>query len=59
MAEGWATVLASDAHNLKARPPELADGLAVAIELLGEEAALRLVQDNPWEIVACQFEGAA
>ncbi len=59
VAEGWATVLASDAHNLKARPPELADGLAVAIELLGEEAALRLVQDNPWEIVACQFEGAA
>lgn len=55
VAEGWATVLASDAHNLKSRPPELRDGLAVAIELLGEEAANRLVQANPWAIVAGQF----
>lgn len=55
VAEGWATVLASDAHNLKSRPPELRDGLAVAIELLGEEVANRLVQDNPWSIVAGQF----
>lgn len=59
VAEGWATVLASDAHNLKARPPELADGLAVAAELLGEDAASRLVQSNPWEIVAGQFRGQA
>lgn len=56
VAEGWATVLASDAHNLKARPPELADGLSVAIELIGEERALSLVQANPWKIVSAQFE---
>lgn len=59
VSEGWATVLASDAHNLKARPPELVDGLEVAIELLGEEAASRLVRANPWEIVAGQFKGEA
>jgi protein-tyrosine phosphatase len=55
VSEGWATVLASDAHNLKARPPELADGVEVATGLLGEEAAWRLVRANPWEIVASQF----
>ncbi len=55
VAEGWATVLASDAHNLKSRPPELGGGLAVAIELLGEEAGWKLVQQNPWAIVAGQF----
>jgi protein-tyrosine phosphatase len=59
VSEGWATVLASDAHNVKARPPELADGVAVASALLGEEAALRLVSSNPWKIVAAQFERGA
>ncbi len=53
---GWATVLASDAHNLGARPPELADGLAVAVELVGENAAMALVMKNPWHIVAQRFE---
>lgn len=57
VAEGWATVLASDAHNLKARPPELADGLEVAIEILGEERAQKLVNANPWQIVGNRFGG--
>lgn len=55
---GWATVLASDAHNLRARPPELADGLAVAVELIGQQAANALVMDNPWRMVAKRFEVA-
>ncbi|MDP2227278.1 MAG: CpsB/CapC family capsule biosynthesis tyrosine phosphatase [Moraxellaceae bacterium] len=55
---GWATVLASDAHNLGARPPVLSEGLAVAVDLLGEPAARALVQENPWRIVASQFRGA-
>ncbi|HEX6591289.1 MAG TPA: CpsB/CapC family capsule biosynthesis tyrosine phosphatase [Moraxellaceae bacterium] len=54
---GWATVLASDAHNLKSRPPELADGVAVAAGLIGEAAARALVVDNPWRMVACRFGG--
>jgi len=53
---GWATVLASDAHNLRSRPPELADGLAVAAELLGAAAANALVMESPWRIVAKRFE---
>lgn len=55
VSEGWATVLASDAHNLKARPPELSDGLAVAVSLIGDVSARRLVQENPWQIVAARF----
>lgn len=56
VSQGWATVLASDAHNLKSRPPELRDGLMVATELLGESAAIKLVQDNPWKMVSSRFE---
>lgn len=59
VAEGWATVLASDAHNLRSRPPELSEGVEVAASLIGDAAARRLVQDNPWTIVAAQFGGEA
>ncbi len=55
VSAGWATILASDAHNLKARPPELREGLAVATELLGEAQARALVYDRPWQIAASQF----
>jgi len=59
VSAGWATVLASDAHNLTARPPVLSEGLAVAEALLGEVPARKLVQDNPWQIVSGQFGAAA
>ena len=57
LVAGWATVLASDAHNLKSRPPELREGLEVASGLIGEAAATRLVHDNPWTIVGARFAG--
>jgi protein-tyrosine phosphatase len=59
VAAGWATVLASDAHNAVARPPVLSEGLAVAAGLIGETEARRLVWDNPWQIAASQFGVAA
>lgn len=43
----WVTVLASDAHNLQYRPPNLEPGRAQAAMWIGEEAAWRLVRDNP------------
>ena len=49
------TILASDAHNLDYRPPVLTSGLAVASELIGEDAARRLVFDNPWQIAQHHF----
>ncbi len=59
LEKGWATVLASDAHNLKARPPELASGRDAAAAIIGDYEARRLVTERPWSIVRCQFEAIA
>ncbi|MGS2717998.1 tyrosine-protein phosphatase [Eionea flava] len=53
---GVVTVLATDAHNLKRRPPSLDEGRKAAALIAGEEVANRLVLGNPWKIVSCQFE---
>ena len=50
LKEGLVTILASDAHNVKHRPPILSEGRAAAAELIGAAAAQRLVLDNPWTI---------
>lgn len=49
------TILASDAHNVDHRPPVLSAGLAVACDLIGADAAQRLVFDNPWQIAKHHF----
>jgi protein-tyrosine phosphatase len=51
LERGWATVVASDAHDSKARPPRLRKGLAAAAKIVGEEAARALVEDVPRRIV--------
>jgi protein-tyrosine phosphatase len=56
---GQVTILASDAHNMKHRPPNLLPGLAHATELLGESAARLLVDDNPWRIARSHFANAS
>ena len=48
-------ILASDAHNLKARHPDLVDGHNAAIDVVGEEAARDLVTKNPMKIVLSQM----
>lgn len=55
LEKNWVTILASDAHNLEHRPPILTTGLAAASEILGEDAARRLVIDNPWQIAQQHF----
>ncbi len=55
LQQGWVSVLATDAHNLKARPPRLSDGLFEASNILGRDKAHRLVYDNPWDIVGGMF----
>lgn len=55
LEKNWVTILASDAHNIEHRPPILTAGLTAATELLGEEAARRLVFDNPWQIAQQHF----
>lgn len=51
LARGWVTVLASDAHNMDARPPELEPGRVAAARIVGEEESWRMVRDRPAEII--------
>lgn len=48
-------VIASDAHNLRHRPPELRPGLERAVQVLGEYDAQRLVIETPWQIAQQHF----
>lgn len=50
------TVLASDAHNLNSRPPELRAGVEAASRIIGEANAQALVVDNPVKLVGSQFD---
>jgi protein-tyrosine phosphatase len=52
---GVVTVLASDAHHVDRRPVNLTDGRQAAARIIGEEAAQKLVYDNPLKMVASQF----
>lgn len=52
LADGIVHVLATDAHNLKSRPPLLAEAEQAAVKFVGKEEAERLVLDRPravWE----------
>ncbi len=50
LEKGWVTVLASDAHNLHARPPDMRPAFKIVRERLGEASAWSLVRDNPARI---------
>ena len=52
---GWVTALASDAHNLNHRAPELEPGRLAAAKVVGEAQSWQLVRDNPWSIVSGLF----
>ncbi|MBE0619350.1 MAG: capsular biosynthesis protein [Burkholderiales bacterium] len=51
LERGWVTILASDAHNLEHRPPELEPGRRAAAAIVGEEGSWKLVRDTPLAIV--------
>lgn len=52
LERGWVTVLASDAHNLEHRPPELEPGRRAAAAIVGEAESWRLVRERPAAITA-------
>jgi protein-tyrosine phosphatase len=52
LERGWVTALASDAHSMPARMPELERGRAAAEETVGEAESWRLVRDRPAAITA-------
>ncbi|MEP3265702.1 MAG: CpsB/CapC family capsule biosynthesis tyrosine phosphatase [Hyphomicrobiales bacterium] len=45
--EGRVDIIASDAHNLKSRPPGLTKAFEIIASRLGEEAAIQIVHENP------------
>lgn len=47
LQNNWAYVLATDAHNIDYRYPDLAAGRDAAADIIGSEAARKLVEDNP------------
>lgn len=55
LEQGWIHLLATDAHNLEYRPPDLNQGFLAASSIIGEGAAYSLVQENPAAITVTQF----
>lgn len=51
LRRGWVSVLASDAHNLEHRPPELEPGRRAAAEIVGEPESWKLVRETPLSIL--------
>ena len=52
---GWVHILATDAHNINWRPPNLAQGRAAAAQIVGEEESWALVRERPWEMAKGHF----
>jgi len=55
LKEDKVTILATDAHNVKRRPPNLSEGRAVAANIVGEAKAQTLVYDIPKLISESKF----
>ena len=47
----WVYEIATDAHNIEHRPPDLAAGRDAAAELVGMEKAMQLVEEHPRHIL--------
>jgi protein-tyrosine phosphatase len=47
LERGWVDVIASDGHSAKRRPPVLSQGVRKAAEIVGKEAALKMVTLHP------------
>ena len=52
LERGWVQLLASDAHDMPVRLPELGPGRAAAAEIVGEAESWRLVRERPAAIAA-------
>ncbi len=52
LEKGWVHILATDAHNIHWRPPNLAEGREAAAQIVGEQEAWALVRDRPGQLLA-------
>lgn len=59
LERGCVTILASDAHNVQHRPPQLDHGRDAAAEIVGAELATAMVTTRPAELVRGQFSDLA
>jgi len=55
LERGWVHILATDAHNINWRPPNLAEGRQAAAKIVGEEESWALVSDRPWQLAKGHF----
>lgn len=55
LKNGWVHVIATDAHNLRHRPPDLREGVDAAAAIIGEAAAWRMVTERPAEILGVKL----
>lgn len=55
LERGWTHVIASDAHDMPARQPELEPARAAAEAIVGEAESWRLVRDRPAAIAATNY----
>ena len=51
LAEGMVHILATDAHNVKSRPPVMSEAFEVAVRELGLEEARNLVLTRPQAVL--------
>lgn len=51
LERGWVTLLASDAHDVRDRPPRMAPGRDAAAKIVGADEARRLTLDTPQRIL--------
>ena len=51
----WVTVIASDAHNTKLRPPQIEPGRRAAEKVVGEQESWALVRDRPGQMTGRHF----
>jgi len=51
LERGWANVVATDAHNLRHRPPNLDLAYAALVEMGGEALARRLTTETPSSLI--------
>ncbi len=55
LEDGLITIVASDAHSLDRRPPDMRDAYHQVCEITDEQTAERLFKTTPWSISSCLF----
>jgi len=54
--DGLVDIVATDAHNLRKRPPELSTAFAILVEKYGSHCAEQWCVNTPKDIVSCWFD---